>query len=408
MSGMPPIFQTYESELGVKMSFISYAQNFEDVMLHRALARVPQGFYVDVGAGEPNVESVTRAFYEGGWRGINVEPLVSVFDRIQLARERDINLNVAVTDSVGEATFFAIDGSSGLSTSDPKRARTLHERGHAVSEVTIRTTTLAEICRAHVNREVHFLKIDVEGLEEKVLRGADFDAVRPWIIVAESEYQGQLPPRADEWESILLDARYVFAHYDGLNRYYVSKERFDELSAAFSVGPNLFDDFVLARVAELEDAQQSVGKILGLSAGAQTGEIMARLDSLAEDRIRYEKLANGLQLEVDMLWQSSFEDGRHVAWLTAEVDNLSSRGQLEANALRAETDEVRAELAQVRAECDVLESEIERFRAELLEARVEAHGRARELEALHGSTSWALTRPFRGISRRLRPMRSAP
>jgi hypothetical protein len=56
----------------------------------------------------------------------------------------------------------------------------------------------------------------------------------------------------------------------------------------------------------------------------------------------------------------------------------------------------------------VLESEIERFRAELLEARVEAHGRARELEALRGSTSWALTRPFRGISRRLRPMRSAP
>src|SRR5690348_14484148 len=133
MSGMPPIFRTYESELGVKMSFISYAQNFEDVMLHRALARVSQGFYIDVGAGEPNVESVTRAFYEGGWRGINVEPLVSVFDRIQLARARDINLNVAVTDSVGEATFFAIDGGSGLSTSDPKRARSLHKRGHAVS-----------------------------------------------------------------------------------------------------------------------------------------------------------------------------------------------------------------------------------------------------------------------------------
>jgi FkbM family methyltransferase len=390
------------------MSFISYAQNFEDVMLHRALAQVPHGFYIDVGAGEPDVESVTRAFYERGWRGINVEPLDSVFERIQLARERDINLNVSVADTVGETTFFAIDQDSGLSTGSRDRAQSLQERGHAVSEVTVRTTTLAEICRAHVNREVHFLKIDVEGQEDKVLRGADFDAVRPWIIVAESEFQGKLPPRTDEWESILLDARYVFAHYDGLNRYYVSKERFDELSAAFSVGPNVFDDFVLARVAELQDVLHGVGKVLGLSPSTHPAEIVARLDGLAEDRIRYEKLSQGLQIEVDTLWQSSFEDGRHIAWLAAEVDNITSRAQLEANAVRAETDEVRAELAEVRGECDVLESEIERFRAELLEARVEADARTKELEALRRSTSWALTRPFRGISHLLRPMRSTP
>ena len=41
------------------MSFISHAQNFEDVMLWRALKHIEHGFYVDVGANDPDVHSVT-------------------------------------------------------------------------------------------------------------------------------------------------------------------------------------------------------------------------------------------------------------------------------------------------------------------------------------------------------------
>jgi hypothetical protein len=47
--------------------WISYAQNFEDVMLERAFADLAEGFYVDVGAWDPDLESVTRHFYERGW-----------------------------------------------------------------------------------------------------------------------------------------------------------------------------------------------------------------------------------------------------------------------------------------------------------------------------------------------------
>ncbi len=56
------------------MTFISYAQNFEDVMLWRALKHVENGFYVDVGAQDPVVDSVSLAFYEHGWRGVHIEP----------------------------------------------------------------------------------------------------------------------------------------------------------------------------------------------------------------------------------------------------------------------------------------------------------------------------------------------
>ena len=44
------------------MTFIFYAQNFEDVLLRRALRGVEAGFYVAVGASHPDADSVTRAF----------------------------------------------------------------------------------------------------------------------------------------------------------------------------------------------------------------------------------------------------------------------------------------------------------------------------------------------------------
>ena len=59
------------------MSIVSYAQNFEDVMLWRALGHVSNGFYIDVGAQHPIIDSVSKAFYEHGWRGVHVEAIPS-------------------------------------------------------------------------------------------------------------------------------------------------------------------------------------------------------------------------------------------------------------------------------------------------------------------------------------------
>src|SRR5471030_683971 len=99
------------------MTFISHAQNFEDVMLLRALGHLQDGFYIDIGAADPDEYSVTRAFYDRGWRGINVEPLPSYFQRLAAARPRDLNLNIALAQAPGELPFFQIED-TGLSTLD--------------------------------------------------------------------------------------------------------------------------------------------------------------------------------------------------------------------------------------------------------------------------------------------------
>ena len=84
---------------------VSYSQNAEDIRLWRVFRTIADGFYVDVGAADPSVDSVTHLFYERGWSGINVEPS-PCFDALSEARERDVNLRIAIGESEGLVPFF--------------------------------------------------------------------------------------------------------------------------------------------------------------------------------------------------------------------------------------------------------------------------------------------------------------
>ena len=104
--------------------------------------------------------------------------------------------------------------------------------------------TLTEVCERYAKRQIHFLKIDVEGHEGAVIAGTDFTRFRPWIMVIEATEPNNLDvPTYDEWDGAVLAAGYRFAHTDRLNRYYVAAER-PELMGAFSLPA---DDYVLAR-----------------------------------------------------------------------------------------------------------------------------------------------------------------
>lgn len=161
------------------MTFISYAQNFEDVRLWRALQYFENGFYIDVGANDPIHDSVTKAFYDRGWQGINVEPMQNYYDALRQHRPRDTTLQCVASDQPGELTFYGI-ADTGLSTADPVVAQERKNLGMDVQSFTVNARTLTSICEEHAaERPIHFLKIDVEGHEETVLRGMDFSRFRP-------------------------------------------------------------------------------------------------------------------------------------------------------------------------------------------------------------------------------------
>jgi len=239
------------------MTFISYAQNGEDVILWRALQHVENGFYIDVGACDPTELSVTRAFYERGWTGINIEPSKEFFDRCVAERPRDMNLNVAVTAQAGIIRFLHVPG-TGLSTTLDDVAANATGRGWSVEERTVPALSLADICRSAKTSEVHFLKIDVEGGERSVLEGADFQAFRPWVVLVEATMPLSTERNDHLWQDLLLNAGYDQVFFDGVNLYFVAAEH-RELIEKLAIPPNALDDFkpVLQQQTEVLSAERA-------------------------------------------------------------------------------------------------------------------------------------------------------
>jgi len=104
-----------------------FAQHGEDRRLAELLAGRRRGFYVDVGAWNPTQDSVTKHFYDRGWRGINVEPHPALHALLVAQRPRDVNLRLALGAEPGERTLTLV-GATGLATFEPALRPTVRRR----------------------------------------------------------------------------------------------------------------------------------------------------------------------------------------------------------------------------------------------------------------------------------------
>jgi FkbM family methyltransferase len=232
------------------MTFTSYAQNFEDVMLWRALSHIERGFYIDIGAQDPIIDSVSLAFHERGWRGIHVEPIQQYAELLRQQRPGDLVIQAAVGSGPSLLHFFETPG-GGISTADPDIAEQHRQRGIYLNEITVPCVALSAVFEACVPGEIHWLKIDVEGYERQVLLSWGSSPARPWIVVVESTLPLTQIAVHDKWETLLIEYGYNFAYFDGLNRYYISGLH-PELKTAFQSPPNVFDGFALNGTASAD------------------------------------------------------------------------------------------------------------------------------------------------------------
>jgi FkbM family methyltransferase len=236
--------------------FVSYAQNQEDVVLARALRPDDrEGFWVDVGAGDPILDSVTASFAERGWRGVNVEPLPREYERLCAARPADTNLRVALGATPGQGKLFVeptekrawpgLDApiDRGASTMVPEIAERYRADGEEFTPIEVPIWTLAQVVADYVPGPVDFLKVDVEGFEREVLAGADWCSFRPRVVVVEATVPKSGEPAYEAWEPILLEAGYRLALFDGLNRFYAHADE-PALLQKLAIPANVFDDFV--------------------------------------------------------------------------------------------------------------------------------------------------------------------
>lgn len=242
---------------------ISYAQNFEDVLIDRVF-RKQIGTYIDVGACHPVLDSVTKYFSLSGWRGINIEPDRGMWEALVADRPNDVNLNCAVGRHRGQVTFHQLRNKF-LSTTNAEHLHGLAKEvlgDSIVVQVPVRT--LADIVAEFSIGEIDLLKIDAEGSEADVIAGADWDRFRPRLLVIEGTKPWSSDPNWDAWEPTLLAHDYVFAFFDGINRYYLRAED-RNLLEQLSVPVNVLDlyrpyqeHWCRFRIQELENALASL------------------------------------------------------------------------------------------------------------------------------------------------------
>lgn len=332
------------------MTFVSFAPNFEDVMLWRALGDISAGFYVDVGATHPDAASVSRGFYERGWSGLNVTPLPRYRSRFEASRLRDTNLAMVLGAAPGADVLQVADDFS-VATTDPDAGDALRAQGVALHQMQVSIETLTSLMAAQGQPDIHFLRIDAGGAERRVLAGFDFGRFRPWIVVVRAILPGSNAVTHQDWEPGLLAAGYVFVWFDGLSRFYVCEEHAARLQRHFTTPPNLFDDFV--RSADTEWATRiatAESRVTAMSDRAEVAEAQARED-----------IRNMMELRV-----------------------LNEHRIQQLRALEAERD-----AANIRAAVEAGRT-----------------GEARSwVEAIRRSNSWRLTGPLRFLTREIRRRR---
>ena len=156
------------------------------------------GFYVDVGAHDGISINNTLYFEKNNnWRGINIEPIKKVFDKLVINRPNNINLNCAVCNNDGETDFLCNTGYtemiSGIKDNfDMRHLQRLQneniQHGSITEVIKVETKKLETILHENDISHINYLSIDVEGAEFEVIKSINFDKVFIDVIGFENNY----------------------------------------------------------------------------------------------------------------------------------------------------------------------------------------------------------------------------
>lgn len=386
--------------------FFSYSLNHEDVMLNRVFGMQEEGFYVDVGAAHPLFENDTRALYNRGWHGINIEPTMAFFRELAAERPRDLNLNVAISDEPGELSFHEIVG-TGLSTADAAYADQAAAKGFEVLRYTVPARTLCSILEEANVSGIDVLKVDVEGFELRAMRSNNWKKFRPRLILSEGTHPESSVRRDDGVAEYLAGQGYRHVYFDGLNDYYV-EHGFAFPPGVFDCPLNVFDRFTPFAESQLATANVAlkfeVERLLGECVRIE-GEHTSEVANLERERVRIE----------GELWRKIEEAKTHITTLTRELRHTEASAKTKAGDLAR----AHAEIIAMRERGQALGTELdaaamscllaERDKQQLLTLKSQMEADTlrifQRLESVYASSSWRVTRPLRALARPRRTMR---
>lgn len=211
---------------GIRKSKSSYAQCGEDMILDIIFDK-PKGFYVDVGANNPIIQSNTHYLYNMGWNGINIDAAPDSMVPFKMIRKRDINLEMPISDEQERLKYYSFK-TSFYNTFDEQSAKNCKDE--LIGTIEVNTKKLSEIFDEYLGEnEIDFLNVDVEGWDLKVLRSNNWNKYRPKVIVTEFfPFLENCYPDQTEIGVFLKDNNYKYLCCTPHNSFFLEQEFFNK------------------------------------------------------------------------------------------------------------------------------------------------------------------------------------
>jgi len=209
----------------------SYSQAGEDLLIDKILGFKKKGFYIDIGASDPSRFNNTKRFYLKGWCGINVEPNIMTFEKIKKFRNRDINLNIGLSNNGGLMEYFIFDPQA-LSTFNEKVAQNYIKQGFKIiKKIKIEVKSLTEILTKYSNeKEIDFLSIDTEGQDLDILKSNNWYKFKPKVICVEIQTQTAIKYDDYKIEKYLKSVGYIKKFNNNLNAIFIDSYKLTKQS----------------------------------------------------------------------------------------------------------------------------------------------------------------------------------
>lgn len=169
----------------------SYSQTGEDLIINFLLqSKAINNFsYLDIGANDPISMNNTYKFYTQGFHGVCIEPDPYIFKKLLKKRSKDICLNIGLTATKNTVEKMYLFEDSTFNTFDESKAENLISIYKCkLKEIkNIEVTHIDKIINKYFSNKVpDFISIDIEGLDEAILRSLSFDKYRPSIFCLET------------------------------------------------------------------------------------------------------------------------------------------------------------------------------------------------------------------------------
>lgn len=198
---------------------VSYSQYGEDIIILKLIERcsISDITYLDIGANDPVMGSNTYSFYQRGYFGVLVEPNPYLYKQLKHIRPSDTILNIGISNSNESlADFYMFDDAyNPLNTFSFEDAKNCEVQGIPIkSVIKLPLKDINEIIEEHFKASPTIISVDVEGLDEKILKALDYTRYRPFLICVETvefSKNGQMKKRQEILDFMKSQNYFIYA-----------------------------------------------------------------------------------------------------------------------------------------------------------------------------------------------------